>query len=148
MSIFLWKAINFFGPTYGTGRHHAPFAYQMSVVIILTCIHHIYTKRDHLPGNILQIHGFSWLMYLMTFRHRSIWTIWTLHMINNTLAPSCIIWYLYYANFSNAFDHWFKLIFIRKVITCMDTLFWWAIKFFAPINGSYIMHCLISRCHW
>ena len=54
-------------------RHHAYFAYQMSVVSILTCIQYIYTKRDHLPENILQKHGFSRLMYLMTFRHRCIW---------------------------------------------------------------------------
>ena len=34
------------------------FAYQMSVVNILTCIQYIYTKTDHLPENILQNHGF------------------------------------------------------------------------------------------
>ena len=40
-------------------RHHAPFAYQMSVVTIVTCIQYIYTKTDHLPENVLQNHGFS-----------------------------------------------------------------------------------------
>ena len=59
MGILLRKAINFFDSTYGRGGHHAPFAYQMSVVNILTCIQLIYTKRDHLPENILQNHGFS-----------------------------------------------------------------------------------------
>ena len=39
----------------------------------LTCIRYIFTKRDHLTENILQNHGFSRLMYLMTFRHRCIW---------------------------------------------------------------------------
>ena len=45
--LFIWK------------RHHAHFAYEMSVVNILTCIQYIYTKRDHLPEITLQNHGFS-----------------------------------------------------------------------------------------
>ena len=53
---------------------NAHFANQISVVNNLTCIQYIYTKRDHLPENILQNQGFSLLMYLMTFHHRCIWT--------------------------------------------------------------------------
>ena len=47
-------------------------AIDNNLSFFFTCIQYTYTKRDHLPENILQNHGFSRLMYLMTFRHRCI----------------------------------------------------------------------------
>ena len=41
---------------------------------ILTCLKYIFTYGDHLSERIIENHGFSWLMYLMIFRHECIGT--------------------------------------------------------------------------